>query len=70
MWYEVLPGFGIICGCVVASGMAIKLIDRVFYGKVRRYNVDALDRMMMNRDKKITQSEYIQKGLENLIKTE
>ena len=36
MWYEVLPGFGIICGCVVASGLAIKGIDYLFHGKVAR----------------------------------
>ena len=34
MWYEILPGFGIICGCVVASGLAIKTIDKLFHGKV------------------------------------
>ena len=34
MWYEILPGFGIICGCVVASGLAIKTIDTLFHGKV------------------------------------
>ncbi|CAB3997906.1 Hypothetical predicted protein [Paramuricea clavata] len=66
MWYEILPGFGIICGCVVASGLAIKTIDKLFHGKVRRYNVDALDTMLTRRDKRLTQSEYIQKGLDNL----
>ena len=66
MWYEILPGFGIICGCVVASGLAIKTIDKLFHGKVQRYNVDSLDKVLARRDKRLTQSEYVQKGLENL----
>ena len=36
MWYEILPAFGIIVGCITATGLGLKGLDRLFLGgKVR-----------------------------------
>ena len=38
MWPEVLPAFGIIVGCITATGLALKYLDRYEHsGKVSVY---------------------------------
>ena len=32
MWPEVLPAMGIIVGCIVATGMGLRFLDRLEYG--------------------------------------
>ncbi|XP_078380585.1 NADH dehydrogenase [ubiquinone] 1 alpha subcomplex subunit 1-like [Oculina patagonica] len=64
MWYEALPGLVIIGSCIAATGLGLKVVDRLFQeGKPSRYNVDNFDRRMIERDEKITGSKFRQKAL-------
>lgn len=64
MWPEALPAFGIIAGCVVITGMSLSFLNKWEHkGKPRRYGLDTWDHKMMQRDKRITGSEDVQKAL-------
>lgn len=64
MWYEALPPFIIMAGCITITGYGLKIIDKLFLeGKPRRYNLDDFDRRMIERDEQITGSKNRQKTL-------
>ncbi|KAK3699416.1 hypothetical protein QZH41_018582 [Actinostola sp. cb2023] len=62
MWWEIIPPFAIMIGCITFTGVGMKLLDKAFYkGKAKRYNVDEFTKRLMDRDEGITGSKYIQK---------
>lgn len=49
MWYEALPPFIIMAGCIAATGYGLKFIDKLFLeGKVKIFSVILLIESSVN----------------------
>ncbi|XP_078694981.1 NADH dehydrogenase [ubiquinone] 1 alpha subcomplex subunit 1-like [Branchiostoma floridae x Branchiostoma belcheri] len=65
MWYEILPGFGIIVVCLCVPGFVTPRIQKFQNnGKLKRVAKDWNEWWMMSRDYRLTGSHYIGRGLE------
>jgi len=67
MWYEILPGLGIIFGCVSAVGGLTIVVQKLQHGgKARRQAPTRFDYTMIKRDEKIAGKYWKTKGLESI----
>ncbi|XP_063046523.1 NADH dehydrogenase [ubiquinone] 1 alpha subcomplex subunit 1 [Engraulis encrasicolus] len=69
MWYEILPGFGIMTVCLMIPGIATTYIHRFTNGgKNKRVTRAAYYCYLLERDKRVsgTGVHYESKGLENI----
>ncbi|XP_072179973.1 NADH dehydrogenase [ubiquinone] 1 alpha subcomplex subunit 1-like [Diadema setosum] len=67
MWYEILPGLAIICGCVSAVGIFTTTVQKFQHGgKARRTAPSGFDYLLIKRDEKIAGVYWKSKGLEAL----
>lgn len=48
--WQTLPGIIAMVGCLTAGGLIREFAADVYYGKPKRYNLDAFTRLMLNRD--------------------
>ncbi|KAL2077228.1 hypothetical protein ACEWY4_026732 [Coilia grayii] len=69
MWYEILPGFGIMTVCLMVPGIATTYIHRFTNGgKAKRTTRSPYYCYLLERDKRVsgTGAHYHSKGLENI----
>ncbi|XP_071085950.1 NADH dehydrogenase [ubiquinone] 1 alpha subcomplex subunit 1-like [Haliotis cracherodii] len=70
MWYEILPSAALVMGCITAPTYINWVISKLSYnGKSCQRNWDAglyMDYNTYLRDKRITGSEYVPRGLESI----
>uniref|UniRef100_A0A6B2EDG1 NADH dehydrogenase [ubiquinone] 1 alpha subcomplex subunit 1 n=1 Tax=Phlebotomus kandelakii TaxID=1109342 RepID=A0A6B2EDG1_9DIPT len=67
MWYEILPSFGIIMIATALPGYALYGIHKlVFNNAFRRGTDERWDRMMYQRDFRLTRNPYLVNGLESI----
>ncbi|KAF4091436.1 hypothetical protein AMELA_G00036930 [Ameiurus melas] len=69
MWYEILPGFGIMTACLIIPGVATSYIHKFTNGgKEKRIARVPYQWYLMERDKRVsgTGHYYQSKGLENI----
>ncbi|XP_063102405.1 NADH dehydrogenase [ubiquinone] 1 alpha subcomplex subunit 1 [Cavia porcellus] len=69
MWFEILPGLGIMGVCLLIPGVATAYLHRFsFGGKEKRVVNFPYQWSMMERDRRISgvNRYYVSKGLENI----
>ncbi|XP_018526891.1 NADH dehydrogenase [ubiquinone] 1 alpha subcomplex subunit 1 [Lates calcarifer] len=69
MWYEILPGLGIMTACLIIPGVATAYIHRFTNGgKEKRIARVPWQWYLMERDKRVsgTKQYFDSKGLENI----
>ncbi|GAA6223058.1 NADH dehydrogenase [ubiquinone] 1 alpha subcomplex subunit 1-like [Lates japonicus] len=69
MWYEILPGLGIMTACLIIPGVATAYIHRFTNGgKEKRIARAPWQWYLMERDKRVsgTRQYFDSKGLENI----
>uniref|UniRef100_A0A0K8TQ46 NADH dehydrogenase [ubiquinone] 1 alpha subcomplex subunit 1 n=1 Tax=Tabanus bromius TaxID=304241 RepID=A0A0K8TQ46_TABBR len=65
MWYEILPSAGIILVFMAAPGYALYGIHKLSIGNAYRRNTDErFDRVMYQRDFRLTNNPYKMNGLD------
>ncbi|XP_038051112.1 NADH dehydrogenase [ubiquinone] 1 alpha subcomplex subunit 1-like [Patiria miniata] len=67
MWYEILPGLGLMVGCIAAVGGINYTCQKLGNGgKLRRQVRHPFEYRLYRRDQMVTGKAYIAKGLEGL----
>merc|ERR1712062_663332 len=69
MWYEILPSLGILYVCLIVPPYASKGMNWLFNnGKyhARYWEADRRDFNLYLRDRRLTGSEYVPRGLEGI----
>jgi len=69
MWYEILPGFTLMVGCIAAVGGINYTCQKLGNGgKLRRDVRHKFEYRLYRRDEALTGKSYISQGLEGLNK--
>ncbi|XP_036331200.1 uncharacterized protein LOC118742890 isoform X1 [Rhagoletis pomonella] len=67
MWYEILPSAGIITVVLSVPVYAMWGLNKLTLGNSYRRNMDQrFDRVLYQRDSRLTNNPYIQNGLETI----
>ncbi|XP_011214318.1 uncharacterized protein LOC105233844 [Bactrocera dorsalis] len=67
MWYEILPSAGIITVVLAVPVYAMWGLNKLTLGNSYRRNMDErFDRILYQRDSRLTKNPYIQNGLDSI----
>jgi len=59
--WQTIPGIAAMVACLTAGGLIREFAAGVYYGKPKRYDLDAFTRLLVHRDLQIMEEREAQK---------